>query len=420
MDKKPIGFKTEAATQETPALRSTHTIKMSAAETAAFPKVTNNRAGWLMYGKNNLFPQEVIALNSRSPVNAAIIASTVTYVCGKGVRDTAGIAGKYIGRPNTTDTWDDIIERSAIDYKTFSGMYWQIIVNKGSTTVSVFHQDFSTVRVGTITDTGEPLSFRISNDWTKTSGKYKPIELPVWPGSVRKAKKGVAYMAYYWDYQPGMLLYAVPNYWAACDYIRADGKLGPFYNNSIDNNFTPSVTISMPSNPPQPEKDKFQREMEEAYGGTNGAQSIVIVWGESEAVKPTITPFQASKNADIYINVESQVFQKIISAHRLSSPTLAGVSGSGNLSGNAAEIIDAYVLYNYTVVEKLRRRILDQLNVFTAINRTAPLQIDELDVLPKIRETEGDKATAEPTTLRRANPLTRLWRKLLSNGNTAN
>lgn len=384
--------------EKTPPATAPSVVIMRAADesAASYPKVTANRSGWLMYGKSNMFPQELIAINSKSPVNSSIIASTVTYVCGKGVRDTAGEAGKYVGRPNPVDTWDDIIERIATDYKTFGGFYKQVVVNKGSTTVSLFHQDFSAVRVGKISETGEPLTFRISNDWKKTSGKNKPLELEVWPG-MRKAKKGQAYISYYWDYVPGMVNYTVPNYYSAEAYIRADGKLGPFYNNSIDSNFVPSVTISMPSNPGDDVKEAFQREMEEAYGGNAGACSIVILWGENDAVKPTITPFQAAKNADIYINVESQVFQKIISAHRLSSPTLAGVSGSGNLSGNAAEIIDAYILYNYTVIEKLRRRILDQLNIFTAINRTAPLTIDELDVLAKIKQTQdGAEEIASP------------------------
>jgi hypothetical protein len=77
---------------------------------------------------------------------------------------------------------------------------------------------------------------------------------------------------------------------------------------------------------------------------------------------------------------------------------LAGISGSGNLSGNAAEIIDAYILYNYTVVEKLRAKILDKLNLFTKINGTAPLVIDELDVLPKIQSTTSPIGAASPTT----------------------
>lgn len=356
----------------------------------SYPKIKYMKSGgWVAYGEKNIFPQDVLAMSGRSPVNSSIIQSTVTYVCGKGVKDTAAGAGKYVGTPNNVDTWDDVIERIAVDYKTFGGFYWQVIVNRGSTTVSLFHQDFSTVRVGEIDDNGDPKTFKISNDWTKTSGREKPVELDVWPGSVAKAKKGQAYMFHFWDYAPGLTHYCTPNWWAAQDYVRADGKLGPFYNNSIDNNFTPSVIVTMPSNPAQPVKDEFQEQMEGAFTGVENGNAVVTLWGESSTVLPTVTPFNASNNADVYINVESQVFQKIISAHRLSSPTLAGVSGSGNLSGNAAEIIDSYVLYNYTVVEKMRRKILDQLNVFTMINRTAALQIDELDVIAKIRESSA-------------------------------
>ncbi|WP_243462633.1 phage portal protein [Bacteroides stercorirosoris] len=372
----------------------------------------------MAFGTKNLFPQDIINYNSKSPVNASIIESTVTYICGKGVRDSQPNAKKYVGVPNANESWDDLIEKVAKDYKTFGGFYWQVIVNKGSTTVSLFHQDFSQVRIGEITETGKPVTFRISKDWTKTSGKNKPLELPVWPGSVSKAKKGVAYLFYHWDYTPGLNFYCVPGYYPAIEYIKADGTLGQFYNNSIDNGFTPSVVINMPSNPSEEKKAAFQKQMEDAFAGAKGASSIVILWGESDAVKPGITPFNASANADIYNNVEGIVFQKIISAHRLSSPTLAGVSGSGNLSGNAAEIIDAYVLYNYTVIEKLRRKILDKLNVFTKINGTGELFIEDLDVLPKIRETETtteDVVVEEgaATLSKKDNAVIRLLKRLL-------
>lgn len=395
-------------------------INLSAADDSpAYPKLSLNRAGWVAFGAKNLFPQDIINYNSKSPVNASIIESTVTYICGKGVRDSQPDAKKYVGVPNANESWDDLIEKVAKDYKTFGGFYWQVIVNKGSTTVSLFHQDFSQVRIGEITETGKPVTFRISKDWTKTSGKNKPLELPVWPGSVSKAKKGVAYLFYHWDYTPGLNFYCVPGYYPAIEYIKADGTLGQFYNNSIDNGFTPSVVINMPSNPSEEKKAAFQKQMEDAFAGAKGASSIVILWGESDAVKPGITPFNASANADIYNNVEGIVFQKIISAHRLSSPTLAGVSGSGNLSGNAAEIIDAYVLYNYTVIEKLRRKILDKLNIFTKINGTGELFIEDLDVLPKIRETETTtedvvvEEGAAATLSKKDNAVTRLLKRLL-------
>lgn len=369
-------------------------INLGAADiTPAFPKVAINRAGWVNFGPKNNFPQEIININSKSPANKSIIESTVTYVLGKGVRDTPENADLFVGVPNPGETWDDIIEPLAKDYKTFGGFYFQVIVNKGSTTVSLFHQDYSAVRIGQVNDKGEPLTFRISNDWTKTQGKYKPIELEVWPG-IRKAKKGQAYLSHYWDYEPGLTHYSVPKWFAAMEYVKADGELGRFYNNSIENGFTPSVVIKMPSNPSEEKKAAFQSQMEGAFSGAKGASSIVILWGENNEVRPDIVPFNASANADIYNNVEGIVFQKIISAHQLSSPTLAGVSGSGNLSGNAAEIIDAYILYNYTVVEKLRRKILDKLNIFTRINKTAELKIEDLDVLPRITQMNNPEQIA--------------------------
>jgi hypothetical protein len=357
----------------------------------------NKSGGWVTFGNKNLFPQEIINANSKSPVNASIIESTVTYICGKGIRESTKNKEGYTGVPNTAESWDEVLEKIAKDYKTFGGFYWQVVINKGGTTVSLFHQDYSTVRIGLIDEKGHPLTFKISNDWTKTGGRYKPVELEAWPG-MDTAKKGVAYLYHYWDYAPGLMFYSVPGYYPAIEYVKADGTLGVFYNNSIDNGFTPSVIIYMSSNPSDEKKAECQKAVEGAFAGARGASRAIIVWGENGDVRSKIEPFNASKNADIYDNVEGIVFQKIISAHRLSSPTLAGVSGSGNLSGNAAEIIDAYVLYNYTVIEKLRNKILDHLNKFTKINKTAPLAVEELDVLPKIRETEKADEEKETTT----------------------
>ena len=137
--------------------------------------------------------------------------------------------------------------------------------------------------------------------------------------------------------------------------------------------------------------------MTASFAGTNGANSIVVLYGESQDIKPEVTPFTASGNADLYNNVNEVIFQKIISAHRLSSPTLAGISGSGNLSGNASEIINSFILYNYTVIHKLRRKILDTLNIFVINNGYNKLTVKELEVITQIKEYEGKISSDEPS-----------------------
>lgn len=383
-------------------------LALSAAEgLPVTPKVKKDRQGWLKFGEKNDFPTRLMNLVGGSPVQSSINRSTVTYIVGKGARPA--IKNKYIGQPNPQNNWTELIRLLATDYKISGGFYFQVIVNKGGNSVSLFHHDWTEVRIGEVDEVGTPKSFRVSKDWTKTSGNNKPLEIEVWPGSIKAAQKGKAYMYYYWDYTPGMPHYALPDYYPANKYINADGSLADFYDNSIRNGFIVSTVVSMPTNPPQEQKDEYEQGFRDAFTGPAGVSSVVFIWGESETAKPQITPFQSTTNADVYNDVEGIIFQKIISANRLTSPTLAGISGSGNLSGNAAEIIDAYVLFNATVINESRQTILNILNIFTKMNKLGQLAIDDLDIVAQIEGDSAEKPTQStadesgntPTTLKR-------------------
>jgi len=362
-------------------------IKMSES-VKSYPTFSKNTKGWINYDKDNLLPQRLIELNNESAINKAVIENKVTYICGAGVNDS-----EYYGMPNPNDDWDSLIEKIAKDYVSFGGFCFQVILNENEKSVSLYHTDFSKIRIGKVNEYGINLSFFLSNDWTKTHGKYAPVEIQAY-GS-EELKKGTPYLFYYRDYEPSLDYYPIPQYYSALHFIEADGLLGRFYRNSINNGFVPSTIITMPSNPSDEQKGQFQKDIQESYSGTNGANSIVVLWGESQEVKPVVTSYTASNNSDIYNNVDTIIFQKIISAHRLTSPTLAGLSGSGNLSGNANEIINAYTLYNYTVIHKLRRKILDTLNQFSINNGYKKLEISDLDIVGEITDkhipTENNK-----------------------------
>lgn len=342
-----------------------------------YPTFTKSTKGWINYDRDNLLPQRIIELNNESAINKAVIENKVTYICGAGVKD-----GQYYGQPNPIDDWESLIEKVARDYVTFGGYCFQVILNENGKSISVYHTDFSKIRVGQVNEYGVYLSFYLSNDWKRTTGKYAPVEIKAY--GAEEMQKGVPYLFYYKDYAPSLDYYPVPQYYSAFNYIEADGLLGKFYRNSINNGFVPSTIITMPSNPSEEQKEQFQKDIEQSYAGTNGANSIVVLWGESQEIKPVVTSYTASNNADLYNNVDEIIFQKIISAHRLTSPTLAGLSGSGNLSGNANEIINSFVLYNQTVIHQLRRKIIDTLSIFTINNGYKKLEIDDLKIVEQL------------------------------------
>lgn len=351
-----------------------------------YPEFRKTNRGWISYGADNLLPQRIIGLNNESAINKAIIENKVTYICGAGIDND----NHHTGRPNVSDTWDKLIEKLAKDYATFGGFCFQVIRNANAKNVSLYHTDFSKVRVGGVDEYGNALDYYLSNDWTRTTGQYAPVSIKAY--GMEEPQQGVPYLFYHKDYEPGLDYYPVPAYYSAMNYIEADGLLGKFYRNSIQSGFTPSVIITMPSNPGHEAKEQFAHDIKQTFAGTNGANAIVVLWGESQEVKPLITPFAANRNSDVYNNVNDIIFQKIISAHRLTSPTLAGLSGSGNLSGNANEIINSYILYNNTVIHNLRRKILDTLNQFSINNGYGKLVVNELDVIEKINKQSTDNS----------------------------
>jgi len=347
----------------------------------SYPSFSKSTRGWINYGHDNNLPQHIIEFNNQSSVNKSIIESKITYICGGGIEDD------YYGQPNTNENWDTFIEKITRDYCTFGGFCFQIIVNENGKSLSLYHTDFSKIRVGEVNEFGIPLNYYLSDNWRKTTGQYFPTQIKAY--GIEEACKGIPYLYYHKDYEPGLDYYPIPHYYSALNYIEADGLLSKFYRNSINNGFAPSVIITIPSNPSDDAKAKFNRDMTNTFAGTNGANSIVVLYGESQEIKPTVTPFVASGNADLYNNVNDVIFQKIISAHRLSSPTLAGISGSGNLSGNANEIINAFILYNYTVIHKMRRKILDVLNPFVINNGYDKLSIKDMEVINEIKSFEN-------------------------------
>ncbi len=358
------------------------TIKLSD-NVASYPsfKVDNSK-GYVKCGRDNKFPQFLLELNAASSVNSSIIKSKITYSLGAGIDNTS-----YVGQPNLKEDWNTFLEKIFTDYITFGSFSFQVILNEDDETVSLFHQDYSTIRCGEYDGEGNINEYYLSNDFTKNN--IKPIVLPTWGSET--PKKGTPYIYVYNTYQPNLPYYSLPDWYGAINYVDADGLLSKFYNNAINNNFTPSSIIMMPSDPSPEEKEAFQKSLTGTFSGADNTNNLLVLWNQSIDNQIKIEKFQASDNADLYNNVNDIIFQKIITAHRLTSPVLAGISGSGNLSGNANEIINAYILFNYTVIQNYRLKVLNVINQFVRRNYNTELAIKELPIVKMIKESETTK-----------------------------
>ena len=123
---------------------------------------------YVKFGTDNAFPEYLIGLYNHSSVHAACINSIVEAVRGEGLvtanEDVLKVANK------NGESWNDIYNKVAIDYKLFGGFAIEIIYSRDKSRVAeVYHIDFSYIRAKEKDYHNHIPGYFINSNWRKYS-----------------------------------------------------------------------------------------------------------------------------------------------------------------------------------------------------------------------------------------------------------
>lgn len=345
--------------------------------TVKAPTIDRNSRDYVRFGNNNLFPNELLKLAKESPLQSAILNNQFIYAMGAGFEEWTD----DIFTPNLFYNWEELTRRCMRDYVYLQAFSVQLMLNEDGKTYSFFHQPVDQVRLGNYNSLNVIEDAYLNTNWQNASPnnivkiKMFGSEIPV---------KGEKYLLYYKDYNLDELYYPTPYWYSAGNWILADILLSKYYCNTVGNGFTPSTAILYPNEPDNDKKEAIYDALINNFGGTENAGSIMLLFGEND-VLPDIKALNASTNPDLYKDFSAEVLSKIISANRLPSPTLAGISSTSTLGGQNDEIIAAYSLYKLTVIYGLRSFVLTKINGLLKMNGYKPvLNIIDFDLKAEI------------------------------------
>lgn len=348
-------------------------LKQESIEMPYIPQY-NKGSKFVRFGKNNSFPDELITLIERSPVQSVVISKMIDYTYGLGLSDYEGT------EPNVIDRWDDLLKKIITDYITFGAFSLQII--KISDKFMFFHQPVNEVRMEPLDDRNNCPGYYISTKWNKGASISQAVHIDAF--GLENPVDGKPYLIYYKEYNPTEYYYAVPKWFSAANWIAADAALSRYYKNYINNNMSANFAITYPIEPDESKKQYIYDSVSESFGGEENAGSILLLFGEN-GVKPEISNITAS-NADLYNTVEDIVKRNILTANNVSSPTLFGISTTTGFSSAADELIAAYTLYKNTVIIHIRNFVLSKVNRLRSLNGDGELTLLDINV---INELEG-------------------------------
>ena len=315
---------------------------------------------WVKFDYDNQYPERVLDMVNSSPLQKSILESRKTYIIGAGLDKV----DENVYTPNMYESWIDLIEKCVSDYVYLNAFAVQVILNESGNRFSFYHQPVQQVRFANYNDKNFIEKAYLCTDWRKAQKNKNVVEIPMFGSET--PKKGKAYLLYFKPDQVGEYYYGIPEYMSAANYIMADAALSQYYNNYIHNNFSANLALRFPTEPTEEKKEELYENLRKSFGGAENAGNILILFGENGVV-PEINSIE-SVNADLYNSVVDIIKLALVSANRLTSPILAGISTSSGFSSKSDEMIAAYTLYKLTVINSERAFLLKGFNKMLEMN----------------------------------------------------
>jgi len=335
-----------------------------------------NRAGWIDYGFNNLFPQHLITLYYNSPIHNALTNSIAYMIEGKG----------------TGTILDNALQGISFDLKLQGAFVAEVIWSMDFTrVVKINHLPFENCRLAYDKEEEDITGIWYSRDWANSrSKKGKPEFIPSFNPS--QAEEQPRQVIYAHGMMAGSSYYAKPDYFGALNYVELSYQMGLYHVNNILNGLFPSFIINFLNGIPQKEeREAIRREWETRLSGASNAGKFLMTFNEDPSRAPSIESFPLSDADKQYQFLSEETAKQIMVGHRVVSPLIHGIRDTTGFGSNKDEMLVGMEIFNNQVIKPYQRIIT---NTFAPI-LGSDLTIEMNSVFDEVAVVQPTVQTAE-------------------------
>jgi hypothetical protein len=304
-----------------------------------------DRKGWVNYGEQNDFPQYLRDLAHESPVHGSLVVAIGDMIAGKGIKSE-----QYQAELDALDV-NTLTYAAAHDLKLFGGFFIEVIWSNDRTVISKLNPiPFEECRIAVNQDDDSEIGIFHSYDWSNTRKKKNTPEfIPKYNYLTRNEEPRQIYWCFTYT---GSDVYPRPDYWSAINYIELDKQISIFHINQISNGLFPSTIINFYNGQATPEqKQQMMMDWENKMSGARNAGKVVMFFNERDQPKTEITPFPVNDADKQYQLMDTTATQKIITAHRVTTPLLFGIRETSGFGSNKDEMTTGLEIFNKQVIE---------------------------------------------------------------------
>jgi hypothetical protein len=322
-------------------------VNMAQQEIPVVTEDTKTRYSWVPVGINqhdDYFTAITEGYNS-STTNAAAVEGIADMIFGK------GIYSKNLGFQPMLEVVlpQEEIKRVSFDIKLYGNGAFQIYWNDEHTKIiRMYHIPVQTLRAEKIYDNPRIENYYYCTDWTDQRKVRDKKKIPAFGTSNQNME-----ILYIKNYTPGQYYYSLPDWFSALQFSYVEAELSNLHLNNIENGFLPMVMINMNNGIPAPEeRDTIESLIESKFTGTRNAGRFILTFNDDKERQPTIEAVQIDNLHEKFKYVAEYAQDRILVAHRVTSPLLFGIRTANNgFSSQSEEMKTAYsILQTMTII----------------------------------------------------------------------
>ena len=384
-------------------------VNMAQQEIPVVTEDTKTRYQWVpvgIIGPDDFF-QNVTEAFTTSTTNAACIEGIADLIFGKGLysKDVAfqTVLDKLIPQEE--------MKRVSFDLKLYGNAAFQVYWNADhSKVVKFYHVPVQNLRAEKLYDNPKIENYYYCIDWTDQKAIRNKKKVPAFNTSNEKME-----ILYIKNYSPGKYYYSLPDWVSALQFSYVEAELSNLHINNIENGFLPLVMVNMNNGIPAPEeRDTIEDMIEAKFTGTRNAGRFMLSFNDDPERKPTIETIQVDNLHDKYKYVSEYAQDRILVAHRITSPLLFGIRTQANgFSSQSEEMMTAFSILQTMTINPFQNLIINFLSTALETGGYADVELyfDQLTPLAILSQQAEDTnktidEVADTTNKEMENPAT--------------
>jgi hypothetical protein len=317
------------------------------------------RQNWIpfgVYGHDDFFDAVTTTFNV-STTNAACIEGIADLIYGKGIYSKNAENNKMLQKLIPQEE----TKRVSFDLKLYGNACYQVYWNDDHTQVIKFyHVPVQYIRAEKLLSHPKIQNYYYCTDWNDQKKIKEKKKIPAFGTSNEKCE-----ILYIKNYTPNLYYYSLPDWVSAMQFCISEGEISNLHLNNITNGFLPAVMINFNNGVPAPEERETIEDLVQAkFTGTDNAGRFMLSFNDDPSTKPTLDIIDIPNLHEKYDYVADYTQDRILVAHRVTSPLLFGIRTKNNgFSSQSEEMKTAFSIMQTMTISPFQNLILNCLDM---------------------------------------------------------